>query len=194
MELINDKDVEAMVALYCWTKSGHSEPIQLFSELADVEPVEDFTSLGEENRVQDPCTNVPRASVDRQLLATLMPRMRLKQVKQMEAGHVFAVEVKKAMDANRQKARLRTWGNELSILCDVSMWEVPLSTFKLVPNKGLYRKPKGHPHVIRIQDENGLEGETDPKHYNMCRTVSHTRTKCPHRTCHIRQSSRSSGI
>ncbi|KAH1073548.1 hypothetical protein J1N35_025876 [Gossypium stocksii] len=37
----------------------------LFAELADVELDEDFTPLGEEHRVQDPCTVVPRAYVDK---------------------------------------------------------------------------------------------------------------------------------
>ncbi|PPR97407.1 hypothetical protein GOBAR_AA23271 [Gossypium barbadense] len=166
MELIDDKDVEAMVALYCWTKSGHSEPIQLFSELADVEPVEDFTSLGEENRVQDPCTNVPRASVDRQFKAdgggTRVCRRGQEGngCKPSKTCAHASINVEQYIDdVYILERRLRTWGNEFSILCDVSMWEVPLSTFKLVPNKGLRRKPKGNPHVIRIQGENGLEGE-----------------------------------
>ncbi|KAH1114318.1 hypothetical protein J1N35_007696 [Gossypium stocksii] len=44
-----------MVALYCWNQSGHTESIQLFAKLVDIELVEDFTPL-----------RVPRASVDRQ--------------------------------------------------------------------------------------------------------------------------------
>ncbi|PPD84090.1 hypothetical protein GOBAR_DD18976 [Gossypium barbadense] len=54
-----------MVALYCWNQNGHTESIQLFAESVDVELVEDFTPLSEEHGVQDPCTEVLRASVDR---------------------------------------------------------------------------------------------------------------------------------
>ncbi|KAH1098410.1 hypothetical protein J1N35_015331 [Gossypium stocksii] len=45
--------------------SGHTEPIQLFTELTDVEPNKDFTPLSEKNRVQDLCTEVSRESIDR---------------------------------------------------------------------------------------------------------------------------------
>ncbi|PPD76416.1 hypothetical protein GOBAR_DD26661 [Gossypium barbadense] len=36
------------------------------------------------------------------------------------------------------------WGNEFNVLRDLSTWEMPPLTFKLVPDKVLYRKPKGH--------------------------------------------------
>ncbi|PPD98962.1 hypothetical protein GOBAR_DD04008 [Gossypium barbadense] len=39
------------------------------------------------------------------MLANLMPRMRLKQVNQMEAGQVFVEDVRKAMDANCRRSR-----------------------------------------------------------------------------------------
>ncbi|PPD68680.1 hypothetical protein GOBAR_DD34437 [Gossypium barbadense] len=65
MELIDNEDVETMVALYCRNQSGHTEPIQLFAELVDMEPAKDFTPLSEEHRVQDLCTKVSRAFIDR---------------------------------------------------------------------------------------------------------------------------------
>ncbi|PPR96351.1 hypothetical protein GOBAR_AA24316 [Gossypium barbadense] len=43
MQLVEDDDVETMIALYC--SLGNVEPIELFAELADVEPGEDFTDL-----------------------------------------------------------------------------------------------------------------------------------------------------
>ncbi|MBA0607280.1 hypothetical protein Godav_019611 [Gossypium davidsonii] len=47
IELVYDEDMETMVALYCPTESVNTELMQLFAELADVEPVEDFTPLSE---------------------------------------------------------------------------------------------------------------------------------------------------
>ncbi|PPD88531.1 hypothetical protein GOBAR_DD14513 [Gossypium barbadense] len=54
MELVDDEDVETMVALYCETTSNKNAPIQLFAELASVEATEDPTLLGEEDRVEAP--------------------------------------------------------------------------------------------------------------------------------------------
>ncbi|KAH1091791.1 hypothetical protein J1N35_019048 [Gossypium stocksii] len=64
MELVDNKDVETIVAL-CWDRSHQTDPIQLFAKLANVEPIEEFALLGEEHKVQDLCTVVPRAFVDR---------------------------------------------------------------------------------------------------------------------------------
>ncbi|KAK5792548.1 hypothetical protein PVK06_033663 [Gossypium arboreum] len=50
MEVVDDEDVETMVALYCGTRSNQNAPIQLFAELAGIEATEDPTSLGEEDR------------------------------------------------------------------------------------------------------------------------------------------------
>ncbi|PPE00214.1 hypothetical protein GOBAR_DD02790 [Gossypium barbadense] len=55
-----------MVTFYYRNQSGYTKSIQLFAELANVESVEDFIPLSEEHGVQDPCTEVSRASVDRQ--------------------------------------------------------------------------------------------------------------------------------
>lgn len=45
MQLIEDDDVETMIALYCWL--GNVEPIELFTELADVESVQNATPLNQ---------------------------------------------------------------------------------------------------------------------------------------------------
>ncbi|PPD76237.1 hypothetical protein GOBAR_DD26834 [Gossypium barbadense] len=66
MELVDDEDVEIMVALYCGTRSNQNVPIQLFAKLAGVEPTEDPTLLGEEDGAQEPCMVVPISYVDSQ--------------------------------------------------------------------------------------------------------------------------------
>ncbi|PPR87657.1 hypothetical protein GOBAR_AA33034 [Gossypium barbadense] len=66
MEVVDDEDVETMVALYCGTRSNQNAPIQLFAELAGIEATEDPTSLGEEDRAQEPCMVVPISYVDSQ--------------------------------------------------------------------------------------------------------------------------------
>ncbi|PPR96285.1 hypothetical protein GOBAR_AA24379 [Gossypium barbadense] len=53
MELIDDEDVDTMVALYCGNRSNQNAPIQLFPELAGVEPTQDPTPLGEEHGAQE---------------------------------------------------------------------------------------------------------------------------------------------
>ncbi|PPD94154.1 hypothetical protein GOBAR_DD08830 [Gossypium barbadense] len=65
MKLLDDEDVETMVTLYCRIGSVNTEQIQLVTELVDVEPAEDLAPLSEEYGVQNSCTKVPRASVDR---------------------------------------------------------------------------------------------------------------------------------
>ncbi|PPD94186.1 hypothetical protein GOBAR_DD08791 [Gossypium barbadense] len=55
MELVDDEDMETMGTLYCGKWSHQNAPIQLFVELANVEPVKDLTPLGEEHEVHDPC-------------------------------------------------------------------------------------------------------------------------------------------
>ncbi|PPS19793.1 hypothetical protein GOBAR_AA00788 [Gossypium barbadense] len=56
-----------MVTLYCGTRSNQNVPIELFAELAGVEPTEDPTPLGEEHGAQKPCMVVPISYVDSQL-------------------------------------------------------------------------------------------------------------------------------
>ncbi|PPD88816.1 hypothetical protein GOBAR_DD14222 [Gossypium barbadense] len=66
IELVDDEDVETIVALYCGTRSNQNAQIQLFTELAGVETTEDPTPLGEEDEVQALCMVVPVSYVDRQ--------------------------------------------------------------------------------------------------------------------------------
>ncbi|PPD99558.1 hypothetical protein GOBAR_DD03422 [Gossypium barbadense] len=66
MELVDNEDVEIMVAFYCGTQSNKNAPIQLFAELAGVEATEDLTPLGEEDGVEVPCMVVSVSYVDSQ--------------------------------------------------------------------------------------------------------------------------------
>ncbi|PPR84135.1 hypothetical protein GOBAR_AA36576 [Gossypium barbadense] len=66
MELVDDEDVETIVALYCGTWSNQNAPIQLFTELAGVKETEDPTPLGEEDGAQEPCMVVPVSYVGSQ--------------------------------------------------------------------------------------------------------------------------------
>ena len=51
MELVEDKNVETMAALYCGNQSHQNVPIHLFAELVDVELAKNLTLLREEHRV-----------------------------------------------------------------------------------------------------------------------------------------------
>ncbi|KAK5775794.1 hypothetical protein PVK06_043736 [Gossypium arboreum] len=68
MELVDDDDVETMVALYCLPAS--IEPIELFAELANVEPVQNVTPLNQQCGVEDLYTNVPKASIHPLVIGT----------------------------------------------------------------------------------------------------------------------------
>ncbi|PPS10218.1 hypothetical protein GOBAR_AA10433 [Gossypium barbadense] len=70
MELVDDEDVETMVALYCY--SNQNAPIHLFAELAIVESTEDPTPLGEEDGPQEPCMVVPISYVDDEDVETMV--------------------------------------------------------------------------------------------------------------------------
>ncbi|PPS07353.1 hypothetical protein GOBAR_AA13303 [Gossypium barbadense] len=65
MELLDNDDVETMAALYCLPERVNTESIQLFVELANVEPVENVTQLSQQYGVENPHIEVPRASVNR---------------------------------------------------------------------------------------------------------------------------------
>ncbi|PPD74553.1 hypothetical protein GOBAR_DD28516 [Gossypium barbadense] len=54
MELVDDEDVETMVALYCGNGSDKNAPIHLFAKLAGMEQNEDVNAYGEEHRAQEP--------------------------------------------------------------------------------------------------------------------------------------------
>ncbi|PPR92744.1 hypothetical protein GOBAR_AA27927 [Gossypium barbadense] len=86
---------------------------------------------------------------------------------------------------------LRVWANEFPVLSNLSTWEVPPTTFKLVPDKGLRRNPKGCPQSSRIRNEMDIREKSDGKLYGVCRLACHNRSKCPLRNYHIGQSSRS---
>ncbi|KAH1031439.1 hypothetical protein J1N35_043613 [Gossypium stocksii] len=63
IELLDDDDVETMVALYCPLGRLNTKPIQLFAELEDVEPIESVTHLSQQYGVENLRTEVPRLSV-----------------------------------------------------------------------------------------------------------------------------------
>ncbi|XP_016755178.1 uncharacterized protein [Gossypium hirsutum] len=56
------------------------------------------------------------------MLATLMPKMRLKQAKWLEAGHVYVEKIRDAMKDNTQKARLM----------NVELYSRSLETFRVI--------------------------------------------------------------
>ncbi|PPR83679.1 hypothetical protein GOBAR_AA37031 [Gossypium barbadense] len=51
---------------------------------------------------------------------------------------------------------LRVWENEFPVLPDLSTWEVPPTTFELVPDKGLHRNPKDYKVIIGINARSKL--------------------------------------
>ncbi|PPS12745.1 hypothetical protein GOBAR_AA07896 [Gossypium barbadense] len=55
MELVDDEDMETMIALYCGNRSAKNALIHLFAELTGMEQNEDLTAYGEEHRAQEPC-------------------------------------------------------------------------------------------------------------------------------------------
>ncbi|MFQ6645564.1 hypothetical protein Gotur_019522 [Gossypium turneri] len=67
IELLDDDDIETMVALYCPPGRENTESIQFFTELTDVEPVENVTQLSQQYGVENLRTKVPKASIDRRL-------------------------------------------------------------------------------------------------------------------------------
>ncbi|KAK5836453.1 hypothetical protein PVK06_012242 [Gossypium arboreum] len=67
MELVDHKDVETIIALYYLTRNVNIESVVLFTELTDVEPVQNDTPLNQQYGVQDSYTKVLSASIDRRL-------------------------------------------------------------------------------------------------------------------------------
>ncbi|PPS17445.1 hypothetical protein GOBAR_AA03123 [Gossypium barbadense] len=59
MELVDDEDVETMIALYCGNGSDKNAPIHLFTKLAGMEQNEDLTAYGEEHAAQEPYVVAP---------------------------------------------------------------------------------------------------------------------------------------
>ncbi|PPD83085.1 hypothetical protein GOBAR_DD19986 [Gossypium barbadense] len=68
---------------------------------------------------------------------------------------------------------LRVWENEFPVLLDLSTWEVPPTTFELVPYKGLRRNLKGHPQSSRIHSEMDIREKSERKLCGICRSASH---------------------
>ncbi|PPR82841.1 hypothetical protein GOBAR_AA37876 [Gossypium barbadense] len=105
-------------------------------------------------------------------LATLMPKMGLKQAKQLEAGHNISVagrgsnhgptelisetgDVSAGLcatyslnaeqyidDVYTLECMLHIWGNEFPVLRDVSTWEVQPPAFEMLPDRSLRRRIK----------------------------------------------------
>ncbi|PPD76709.1 hypothetical protein GOBAR_DD26373 [Gossypium barbadense] len=73
---------------------------------------------------------------------------------------------------------LRVWENEFPVLPDLSMWEVPLMIFELLPDRGLRRNPRGRPQSSRICNEMDIREKFDGKRCGLCRLSGHSRNKC----------------
>ncbi|KAK5811672.1 hypothetical protein PVK06_027027 [Gossypium arboreum] len=109
-------------------------------------------------------------------------------------AHVVAVCTHSSINAEQNidelytlQRTLRVWKIEFPILHDLSTWEVPPSTFELVPDKGLRRKANGHPQVTKVYNEMDMKEKTDGKHCGVCKVAGHKRSKCPHLPYHIGQ-------
>ncbi|XP_016694455.1 uncharacterized protein [Gossypium hirsutum] len=74
---------------------------------------------------------------------------------------------------------LHVWENEFPVLPDPSTWEVPPTTFKLVPDKRLRKNLKGRPQSSRIHNEMDIREQSDGKLCGVCRLTGHNRSKCP---------------
>ncbi|PPD80507.1 hypothetical protein GOBAR_DD22567 [Gossypium barbadense] len=85
---------------------------------------------------------------------------------------------------------LHVWENEFLVLLDLSTWEVPSTTFELIPDRGLWRNPRGRPQSSRICNEMDIREKSDDKCCGLCRLSGHSRNKCPHWNFHVGQSSR----
>ncbi|PPR88308.1 hypothetical protein GOBAR_AA32384 [Gossypium barbadense] len=106
--------------------------------------------------------------------------------------HLVNLNVEKFIDDVYTLERtLCVWENEFLVLPDLSTWEVPPTTFKLVPDRGLPRNPRGRPQSTRIRNEMDVREKSDGTRCGLCRLVGHNRNKCPQRNYHVRQSSRS---
>ncbi|PPD87999.1 hypothetical protein GOBAR_DD15064 [Gossypium barbadense] len=80
---------------------------------------------------------------------------------------------------------LRVWENEFPILPDLSTWEVPPTTFELLPDRGLRRNPRGRPQLSRIRNEMDIREKSDGKRCGLCRLSGHSQNKCPHRNFYV---------
>ncbi|XP_052485223.1 uncharacterized protein LOC128040496 [Gossypium raimondii] len=94
-----------------------------------------------------------------------------------------------ADDVYMLERTLRVWENEFPVLPDLSTWEVPLTTFELLPDRGLRRNPGGRPQSSRIRNKMDIKEKSDGKRCGICRLSGHSRNKCPNRNFHVGQSS-----
>ncbi|XP_052488020.1 uncharacterized protein LOC128041751 [Gossypium raimondii] len=74
---------------------------------------------------------------------------------------------------------LHVWENEFPMLPDLSTWEVPPTTFELVPDIRLRRNLKGRPQSSRIHNEMDIREKSDGNLCGVCRLPGHNRSKCP---------------
>ncbi|PPD81032.1 hypothetical protein GOBAR_DD22032 [Gossypium barbadense] len=81
-------------------------------------------------------------------------------------------------DVYTLECMLRVWENEFPVLPDLSTWEVPPTTFELVPDKRLRRNPKSRPQSSRIYNEMDIREKFDGKNCGLCRLASHNWSKC----------------
>ncbi|KAL1066574.1 hypothetical protein V6Z11_D12G070600 [Gossypium hirsutum] len=74
---------------------------------------------------------------------------------------------------------LRIWGNEFSVMPNVSNWEVPPLAFKMVLGRSLRKHPKCQPQSTRIRNDMDVWEMGEPKLCIVCRTSGHNRSTCP---------------
>ncbi|KAH1032459.1 hypothetical protein J1N35_044633 [Gossypium stocksii] len=151
-------------------------------------------------------------------LAILIPRMGLRQAKQIEVGHVYVEAVQKAMAVNNRRAEtknvelylcdLETFGvqeyidhhsglplrNEFPVISNVSNREVLLPAFEMVLDRSLHRHPKGRPQPTGIRNDMDVKETGEPKLCTVCRTSRHNRSTYPHHVYVSDQSSRNTGL
>ncbi|PPD82600.1 hypothetical protein GOBAR_DD20474 [Gossypium barbadense] len=98
------------------------------------------------------------------------------------------LNVEQYVDDVTFESTLRVWENEFPVLPDLSMWEVPPTTFELLPDIGLHRNPRGCLQSTRIRNEIDIREKSDGKHCGLCRLSGHSQNKCPQRNYHVGQS------
>ncbi|KAK5818119.1 hypothetical protein PVK06_023050 [Gossypium arboreum] len=76
-------------------------------------------------------------------------------------------------DVYTLECTLRVWEKEFPILPDLSTWKVPLTTFELVPGRGLLRNSIGRPQSSKIRDKMDIREKSDGKCCGLCRLAGH---------------------
>ncbi|XP_012468727.1 uncharacterized protein LOC105786795 [Gossypium raimondii] len=98
-------------------------------------------------------------------------------------AHVMAAYAKVNLDVEQYVDDVYTLERTLRV------WEVPPTTFELLPDRGLRRNPRGRPQSSRIRNEMDIREKSDGKRCGICRLSGHSRNKCPRRNFHVGQSS-----